>query len=106
MLVFSAVSDKEYEKMIAYLAGALHVAAVIVTQIEDDRGVGAEELFRLFQKYATGQSVICRPRLLDALLEAEKQRKDTEGDVYCIGSLYLAGMVKKLLSGGGLDVEL
>ena len=106
VLVFSAVSDKEYEKMIAQLAGALHVAAVIVTQIEDDRGVEAEELFRLFRKYATGQSVICRPRLLDALLEAEKQRKDTGGDVYCIGSLYLAGMVKKLLSGGGLDVEL
>ena len=107
------VDDKEVDK---YLCRNLEVKAFIVTKIEDGRAVEAEELFRLFQKY-TDKKVICRPRIADALREAEKLRKvdgnecpgqeaeDPEGDIYCLGSLYLAGMVKKLLSGGGLDVE-
>lgn len=116
VVIFSAVSDKKYEQMIAYLCRNLDVKAFIVTKIEEGRAVEAEELFRLFQKY-TDKKVICRPRIADALREAEKLRKvdgnecpgqeaeDPEGDIYCLGSLYLAGMVKKLLSGGGLDVE-
>ena len=106
VLVFSAVSDKKYEKMIAYLCRHLEVRAIIVTKIEDDRGVPAEELLKLFRKY-TKTETLCCPRLADALLEARRLQKDggSAGDIYCLGSLYLAGMVKKLLSGGGLDVE-
>ena len=89
-----------------YRGDDLEVRAIIVTKIEDDRGVPAEELLKLFRKY-TKTETLCCPRLADALLEARRLQKDggSAGDIYCLGSLYLAGMVKKLLSGGGLDVE-
>ena len=38
--------------------------------------------------------------LKEALQKAENERVD-DGDIFCLGSLYLAGMVKKLLAGGG-----
>ena len=74
VLVFSAVSDKKYEKMIAYLCRHLEVRAIIVTKIEDDRGVPAEELLKLFRKY-TKTETLCCPRLADALLEARTAAK-------------------------------
>ena len=97
VLVFSAVSDKKYEEMIADICSHLHVKTYIVTEIEDRRKVPAEELEAVFQKH-TKQTVICRRELKDAIEEAFAVRG--EGEIYCIGSLYLVGMVKKLLAGG------
>ena len=99
VILFSAVSDKKYEQMIAYLCENLNAKAYVITEIEDARKVPAEELGRVFRRYTT-KPVICEVDIVDALKAAEKQRGE-HGDVYCLGSLYLAGMVKKLLEGGG-----
>lgn len=109
VVIFSAVSDKKYEQMIAYLCEHLDIKAFIVTEIADSRGVPAEELFRLFWKY-TEKEVVCCPQPADALRQARlrmdcKDQGKEQGDIYCLGSLYLVGEIKKLLSGGGLDVK-
>ena len=44
VLLFSAVSDKKYDRMIEYLCENLDVKAYVAPQIEDARGVPAEEL--------------------------------------------------------------
>ena len=98
IIVFSAVSDKKYEQMIEYLCRNLDVKAYVVTEIEDARRVPAEELERIFRKY-TNQTVVCETDIGEALRTADKLR-DGEGDIYCLGSLYLVGMVKKWLKGG------
>lgn len=98
VIVFSAVSDKKYEQMIACLCRNLDVKAYVVTEIEDARRVPAEELDRIFRKY-TDQAVVCETDIGEALRRAEMLR-DGEGDIYCLGSLYLVGMVKKWLKGG------
>ena len=49
VLLFSAVSDKKYDQMIEYLCENLDVKAYVVTQIEDERGVPAEELADAFR---------------------------------------------------------
>ena len=98
VLLFSAVSDKKYDQMIEYLCENLDVKAYVVTQIEDERGVPAEELADVFRRY-TDRPVYCKERLEDAVRTAMNERGET-GEIYCLGSLYLAGMVKKLLAGG------
>lgn len=98
VIVFSAVSDKQYEQMIECLCRNLDVKAYVVTEIEDVRRVPAEELCRVFRKY-TNQTVVCETDIGEALRRAEMLR-DGEGDIYCLGSLYLVGMVKKWLKGG------
>ena len=101
VLLFSAVSDKKYDQMIEYLCENLDVKAYVVTQIEDERGVPAEELADVFRRY-TDRPVYCKERLEDAVRTAMNERGET-GEIYCIGSLYLVGMMKKLLAGGAID---
>lgn len=101
VLLFSAVSDKKYDQMIEYLCENLDVKAYVVTQIEDERGVPAEELADVFRRY-TNRPVYCKERLEDAVRTAMNERGET-GEIYCLGSLYLVGMMKKLLAGGAID---
>lgn len=101
VLLFSAVSDKKYDQMIEYLCENLDVKAYVVTQIEDERGVPAEELADVFRRY-TDRPGYCKERLEDAVRTAMNERGET-GEIYCLGSLYLVGMMKKLLAGGAID---
>lgn len=102
VLIFSAVSDKKYEQMIEFLCREVKAKAYIVTEIEDRRGVAAGELSRLFEKY-TKQPVYQREKLNEAIELAYSLRGESE--IYCLGSLYLVGMVKKYLQGGASDVR-
>lgn len=101
VLLFSAVSDKKYDQMIEYLCENLDVKAYVVTQIEDERGVPAEKLADVFRRYID-RPVYCKERLEDAVRTAMNERGET-GEIYCLGSLYLVGMMKKLLAGGAID---
>lgn len=103
VILFSAVRDKKYEQMIACLCRRLSAKAYVVTEVEDTRRVPAAELARIFRKY-TEREVLCETDLWEALCAADV-RRGKNGDVYCLGSLYLAGMVKKLLAAkGGLEM--
>jgi len=98
VILFSAVSDKKYEQMIGYLCEHLPVKAYVVTEIEDKRRVPAEELGRVFRLH-TKEKVIVEDNIENALKAAFAEQGGT-GYIYCIGSLYLAGAVEKLLAGG------
>ncbi|MDE7036660.1 MAG: hypothetical protein K2O98_01600 [Lachnospiraceae bacterium] len=98
VVLFSAVGDKKYEQMIEYLCTNLDVKAYVVTEVADSRGVPAEELDAVFRKY-TDRKVVFRKDIDEALHAAESLREG-EGDIYCLGSLYLAGMIRKRLKGG------
>ena len=69
VILFSAVSDKKYEQMIAYLCENLNAKAYVITEIEDARKVPAEELGRVFRRYTT-KPVICEVDIVDALKAA------------------------------------
>ena len=97
IIIFSAVSDKKYEQMIQYLCSHVPAKKYIVTEIEDGRRVPAEELGEVFQR-CTKREVLVKVDLKDAIDTAYAVRGDSE--IYCLGSLYLVGMVKKLLAGG------
>ena len=103
VVVFSAVADKKYEEMIQDLCTQIPARCYVVTEIEDKRRVPAEELKAVFERY-TDRPVLERKELKDALRTAE-QNRSKEGKIYCLGSLYLVGMVKKLLAGGGNHAE-
>lgn len=100
VLIFSAVSDKKYDQMIAYICEHLEVETFIVTEIDDWRRVEAEVLFNVFRQH-TDREVICKKDIKEAVETAFQMRKD--GEIYCLGSLYLVGMVKNLLLGGGIN---
>lgn len=102
VILFSAVADKKYEKMIECLCRNVRARAYIVTEITDKRRVPADELGCIFGKYTDRKVIVCAD-LADALQRAFEERG--EGNIYCLGSLYLVGMVKKLAAGGQIHAE-
>ena len=92
IILFSAVDDKDYDSMIKYLCSNLKSDIYVITKIEDARGTNTDILKSTFEKY-TDRPVIVKDNLDSAFDYIESVRDDR--DVYCLGSLYLAGMIKR-----------
>ncbi|MDO4312870.1 MAG: folylpolyglutamate synthase/dihydrofolate synthase family protein [Eubacteriales bacterium] len=102
VILFSAVADKEYESMIAYLCSHIPAKAYVVTEVEDKRRVPAGRLKEVFEQY-TNQPVFAGRDLAEAW-ETAISLKEAQGRMYCLGSLYLVGMVKNRILGNGEGV--
>ncbi|MCD8347013.1 MAG: bifunctional folylpolyglutamate synthase/dihydrofolate synthase [Lachnospiraceae bacterium] len=94
-ILFSAVADKEYERMIQEICEGVCLSSVIVTQVGGSRIVPAEELAEVFRKY-TSAPVTAKANVREAFETALAQRGD--GMLFCAGSLYLVGELKALLA--------
>ena len=97
IIVFSAVKDKEYEKMARILCEKVDAGLYVVTHIDDPRGTSAECLGDIFRKY-TDKPVEVRKSAGEALAYAFEVRGRRK--IYCLGSLYLTGTIKKLIQEG------
>ena len=97
IIVFSAVKDKEYEKMARILCEKVDAGLYVVTHIDDPRGTSAECLGDIFRKY-TDKPVEVRKSAGEALAYAFEVRG--KRNIYCLGSLYLTGTIKKLIQEG------
>lgn len=97
VILFSAVREKAYEEMIAALCQNLQVDSYVITTVESTRKVDAGELARIVRNY-TDSEVTVRERLEEAWAEMIRQ-KGEDGIAYCLGSLYLVGMIKELVKG-------
>lgn len=95
VVLFSAVKEKAYEKMAAYLCTHMAADIYVITTIDNDRGIAAKKLAAVFEKY-TEKTVIAENDVKAALKKAV-QMKGENGQLYCLGSLYLVGMIKEIL---------
>mgnify|MGYP001028401826 FL=1 len=102
VVIFSAVSDKKYEQMIACLCREVKAKAYIATEVDDRRKVMCGELKAVFERY-TSQPVYERASAGQALKTAYEIRG--EGEIYCLGSLYLAGEIKRCIQEESGDVR-
>ncbi|MCC8045318.1 MAG: bifunctional folylpolyglutamate synthase/dihydrofolate synthase [Clostridiales bacterium] len=95
ILLFSAVSDKEYEKMIQEICEGVRLSDVVVTQVGGSRALSPDTIADAFRRY-TDASVIAYANVREAFEEALARRGD--GILFCAGSLYLVGELKAILS--------
>ncbi len=93
-ILFSCVKEKDYEGMIRTICENLSFDSAVVTEVDSDRKVPAEELSQIFRKY-TKQPVAEYPSVLEAF-DAALERKDG-GILFCVGSLYLVGSLKRII---------
>ena len=98
IVLFSAVREKNYEEMIRILCQEKSVSEYVITLIEDKRAAQAEELKRIFQKY-TDKPVVVKEELHQALTYLFSRKAGKA--VYCLGSLYLTGMIKAITEEAG-----
>ena len=93
-LLFSCVSDKDYNGMIRTICEEIPFTEVIVTEVGAYRMVPAEKLGSIFRKY-TKQPVTEISSVEEAFDEAYARKGD--GILFCVGSLYLVGSLKEIL---------
>lgn len=93
IILFSVVHDKNYEEMISCLCRELNTDFYVLTKIENERGASLEELQHIFKKYTDRPVVIMESagEALQYVLRHQKGRK-----IYCLGSLYLIGELKRI----------
>lgn len=96
-LLFAAVSDKDYEKMIEQLCQGLPWAGIGVVHMKSDRGLSAGVLAGRFQALAD-----CPVRSYENTSEAlaDMLRLAEDRLLFCAGSLYLIGELKALFTAG------
>ncbi len=94
ILLFSVVSDKEYDDMIRRVEDSGLFETYIIAGIADDRGLSGEQIVSCFKKSRAENIYLC---------ESVREAYDTalglkgNGVLYVAGSLYLAGEIKALL---------
>lgn len=95
VVLFSAVSDKSYGEMIQILTNEIKTRAYVVTRIDDKRGISAETLAEIFKLYT--QTPIYIEENIEDAWNIANALKEKDGKMLCLGSLYLIGMIKKLV---------
>lgn len=94
VLLFSVVKDKHFEEMIENICESNLFEELVITQLEGTRKLEVQEIYRNFMKY-TNQPITVFDDIKEAL-DYGKQSKD-EGLLFCVGSLYLVGEIKKMI---------
>ena len=94
-LIFSAVNDKKYDKMIEMLTELNCVTDFCITRIPGQRGVRIDELEKQFKLY-TNRDIHVFEEIGDAFDYCMHQKGENDM-VYIVGSLYLAGIIEDLV---------
>jgi dihydrofolate synthase/folylpolyglutamate synthase len=95
VLLFSAVIEKDYRKMIENISKNLHFDAIVVTLLNNKRAIPVQALQSEFEQYAD-----CKVYAIEDVKEAFNKLlhlKTEEGIAFCAGSLYLVGEIKEIV---------
>lgn len=90
-ILFSAVADKRYPDMIREIEEGIHPEHVVTMPVPGRREVSAQILAELFRQSGS-RDVRAEETIGQAFEKAYALKGD--GMLFCVGSLYLAGMVK------------
>lgn len=93
-IVFAVMKDKDYDEMISLLCQCKQIRKIIVIEIHKPRGMDAEKLCNSFHEHGFSQVFIEE----DIKTIINKYVPHKQNELLCfVGSLYLAGEVKKIL---------
>ena len=98
VLLFAAVSDKDYTSMVQELCEGLELEQVVVVHIANKRALDVKSLAEVFEAYAT-----CPVRSFDTVADAAAytwNQKREDNLIFCAGSLYLIGEIKDNMTKG------
>ena len=95
-ILFSAVSDKEHGTMIREIAGSLPLDGAAVAHIQSERGVEADRLKREFEAYSDCE--VWGFATVEEAFQKLLSLRDGSHLLFCVGSLYLMGEIKAILS--------
>ncbi len=96
LLLFSAVKDKNYDEMVRILCESRLFDLFAVCTLDNDRGAQAENIKDVFGKYTDRHVEVFSDT--DTAFHYAVNTKGDADRLFCVGSLYLAAEVKRLVS--------
>lgn len=96
ILLFSVVNDKNYEQMIFDLCKSGLFEEFIVTELDGARQLDRDSIRNVFKKY-TNRPVSVYKSVETALEKAAEKAALKDTLLFCAGSLYLVGDIKKII---------
>lgn len=93
-LLFSAVDDKDYRDMIWTICSRIRFRHVVITQVGGSRMVPAGVLAGVFREAGCMSVEVCEE--VSQAFERALEVKGGDGMLFCVGSLYLVGEIKKV----------
>lgn len=96
LMLFSAVVEKQYDEMVRSIATEAGADHIYIARLDSYRALGQEELRKEFEKYISSERLHTYDKVERAVEQILKDKKP-EDVVFIVGSLYLAGEVKKYL---------
>ena len=95
-ILFSVVKDKDYDYMVSQISRT-EVSVVYVTRLDSDRGLDVNEIKADFEKYSCKADIRTFNNADEAFEKAisDKEKNDV---LFCVGSLYLIGEIKKYIN--------
>ena len=94
-LLFSAVSDKDYQDMIHTICSRIRFRKVVTTEVGGYREVPSADLAEIFRK--EGCKEVGNSDHIAEAFHMACEAKGEDGMLFCVGSLYLVGEIKALL---------
>lgn len=105
-LLFAVAGDKDYRPMIKHICRELRLKRVFVTSLNSKRGISAEYIADIFKTYINEPDcsegsisskglVISNDDTAAAFRAAYNTVKNTDDILFCVGSLYLVGDIKR-----------
>ncbi len=95
-LLFSVVSDKDYETMLRRLADSGLFEEIVLARLDNYRGASIEVMEQSLKRISD-VNIVCFERVQEALTAVLANKKEEER-IYIVGSLYLVGEIKEYLS--------
>ena len=95
VLLFGAVKEKNYQKMIREIAEKVSFSEIVVTELNTERTMKAEQLKETFEQYTKSLVVNCKNTKI--AWEKALELKGKEKVLFCAGSLYLIGELKEII---------
>lgn len=96
VVLYSAVSDKDYRKIIPYICTHTKAKEYAVVGLTNSRGVSGKELAEVFHEN-TKEKIVVKENVQETIeyIKSESENRP----VFCFGSLYLVGEIKAALGG-------
>lgn len=94
-ILFSVIQDKDYDYMVRKLS-EINVDRIYITKINSFRGLDEDKIVDDFLRYNANAELMVIHNAKDAFIQAVQDKTD-EDVLFCLGSLYLIGELKKYL---------
>ncbi len=96
VLVFAVVKDKDYKAMIRCLMNNISFDKIIVTNAPSDRKASLDDIASLFSEMT--EQVVEKVENIPDAMDRAMDFKTKDRNIYCVGSLYLVGGVRKWIT--------